>query len=734
MAPSRSSLLLKRFYTAYTLAALVLYGLLLLVAFPWWFAVNHPVSLTLGAPAGARAELAFGDDGERVPIVPVGEVTPYHWYWGTELPARPRHTLSLHFPEGTGGEWVLAEVKLLTLSPERREHRLRLDFLDAAVTKGIRLRRLSNGWGIVAQPGTTLTLPDTLPPPSPGQWAGAFLIFTVTYVLISGMLLMMVALALRFPDGIRSRPHAIRPIGTAVLLAGVAMGAFAHLYLVAHSMPDYWPADSTSYAMKAVSLVTEFSYDTGTHEYELNRMPGYPAFMALVFFLFGWNLQAVTVVQGVLFSLAVLALALSLRRLVPGYLIGLVSAAALISPPAIWASRQIATESLFASVWLLSLAAFLYLWQRSGKARLHGWILFGLGATAAVAIRPNGILLFSLPGFLVIGTLWWACSFRGRDFWRMPLFWKTCGHVAIPAGMTLLFLVFWSWRNYESRGYPKPTDLTEVVWANAPFFAGLFDLRAARDEPETVWFVNERLNSGYWFHGWSLRKYRFRELTDQYRKIEDSSILELERELAAFNARSDALIPLRARLAGYARVASWGLFFPRIGAHTTDPLNQDYRVLVTFPQENRAQQVRNNLKWATRHVEQTIRLEEAHSNPWIHLYNRTLVPLYPWLYRALFLAAVFGLVLAILERKYLAALLLTPYLLNIFLNIYFLYIIGRYVQVLDASLWLAALAGLACSRPESLQEPTNETDRRCIPPIRPKRLLTRFANEPGTPQ
>lgn len=734
MATPRALQILKRFYISYAVGAFVLYAILMAFVFPWWHASNHPVLLTLGAPEDAEMSLTFNDQGESVSIAPLGEVEPFHWYWATELPARPDYQLALYFPEGTGGEWILSEIKLVTLSPERSEVSVNLNTLRGTLPDGVQIRRLENGWGLIAQPGTSLALPDPLPSPSVGKWVGSWFVATIGYILVSGMALLLLGTALRFPDGIRARKHYIHPLETVFLVVCLLVGGAVHLYLVGNSMPDYWPADSTSYAMKAVSLVTEFSYDTGTHEYELNRMPGFPFFMAVVFKLFGWNLQAVIMAQAALFSASVLCLALSIRKLLHGWLTGPVALAALVSPAAVWASRQIATESTFASAWILSLAAFLYLWQRSGSKRILGWILFGLATTAAVAIRPNGILLFCLPGFLITGTIWWAWSFRGKAFWRMPLLWKTVGHVAIPSLMVIVFLFAWSLRNQISRGYPKPTDLTEIVWANAPFFAGIFDIRAAKNEEELTWFVNERHNSGYWFHGWSLRKYRFREITNQYQNIEDRSIRDLEQELAEFNRASDELIPLRAKLVGWGRVASWGLFFPRIGAHTTDPLNQNYKILSKFPNENRAEHVRKNLRWATRNVSQEIRIEEAISNIWVARYNAVLVPVYPLLYRFLFLAAVMGWLVAMSERKYLAAALITPYLLNILLNVYFMYIIGRYVQVLDISLWMAALAGLACISPKALQEPTTETDRRCIPPIRPKRLLTRFGNEPGTPQ
>lgn len=732
MSPNRTALVLKRFYIAYAVGAFVLYGLLMAFAFPWWQASNHPVILTLGAAGETRIELGFDPREEALPVVPMGEIKPWHWQWGTELPPRPDYDLYLHFPGGTKGEVLLSGIKVLTLSPRRSETNLNLDFLTEHNDVNLRVRRLEEGWGITADPGSRLAIPNEIGTVPVGHWLRDALKATVGYIFVAGISLLILATALRFPDRLEFTRRRIPAFENVCLLAGVLIGAAAHLHLVGQSMPDYWPADSTSYAMKSVSLATEGSYDTGTHEYELNRMPGFPVFMAAVFKLWGWNLGAVTLAQGLFFCMAVLLLALAMRRLIHGHLIGLVALAALLSPPAVWASRQIATESTFASAWVLGLAAFLFLWQRQKAWRWFGWVLFGLAVTLAVSIRPNGILLLALPGFLFIGAAWWSISVRGSTFWRIPIFWRTVAEVAIPCAMVLLFVLAWSWRNHESRGYGKPTDLTEIVHANAPFFAGIFDIRAAKTPAEYRWFVNERANSGYWFHGWSLRKYRFREITNQYHDIEDRSIRELEAELAAFNAASKELIPLRAKLVGWGRVAGWGLFFPRIAAHTTDPLNQNYRVLSEFPDDKRAEHIRRNLKWATRNIEKSIAISEADPDPLVGFYNRTLVPVYPWIYRILFLTAVFGWLLGIAERKYLASALIVPYLLNILLNVYFMYIIGRYVQVLDVSLWMAALAGLACISSNTLQEPTTEKDRRCMPPIKPKRLLTRFANASGT--
>jgi hypothetical protein len=709
------------------------YPVLLWLVLPWWQAANHPVHVEVSAPVGTPMALVLEDELEPLPLVPIGTTEGgTHRFWGTELPPRPDYVLSLSFPEGTDAEVVFHGITFIELSHARRDIRWSPETLSSENPARLRLRVLEDGWGIRADAGAEVPLSGL--PPALADRAGfsGWSSFTLTYIALSVLGLLIVVSCLRFPAHVLGRREATPYRETVVLFLLLAVGSAIHLHLVGESMPDYWPADSTSYAMKSVALVTEGTYDTGTHEYELNRMPGFPVFMALVFMVAGWNLNAVTLTQGILFCLAVTFLCLNLRHLVRGYWIGLAGLGALVSPPAVWASRQIATESTFVSIWILSLAAFLFLWQRRGKWRWVGFVVFGIGATVAVAIRPNGILLLALPGMLFTGTVFFCVFYHGKDFFRLPVLWRTVGQVTIPCAMVLLFVFAWSWRNYESRGYGKPTDLTEIVHANAPFFAGTFDIRAARDAPEYAWFVNERNSSGFWFHGWSLRKYRFQQITDQYRDIGDGSIARLEAELAEFNAASAERIPLRAKLVGWFRVGGWGLWFPDKGAYTVDPLNQDYSVLTAFPGKGRADHVHRNLKWATRNVEERITIEETTDDPWIDAYNRLLVPVYPWIYRALLAAALLGWLAALVRKTFTASAFVIPFMLNVLLNIYFLYIIGRYVQVLDAALWMAALTGLAALSANSLQSSIPDQERRCLNAKIPEHLLTRFANAPGT--
>ena len=85
------------------------------------------------------------------------------------------------------------------------------------------------------------------------------------------------------------------------------------------------------------------------------------------------------------------------------------------------------------------------------------------------------------------------------------------------------------------------------------------------------------------------------------------------------------------------------------------------------------------------------------------------------------------------ERKYLTAVLVLPFLLKVLLHILGLDVSSGNIQSLDVCLWLGALAGLLSINPKAMQKPTDEGDRRCMPPIRPKRLLNLDPEVTGTP-
>jgi hypothetical protein len=93
-------------------------------------------------------------------------------------------------------------------------------------------------------------------------------------------------------------------------------------------------------------------------------------------------------------------------------------------------------------------------------------------------------------------------------------------------------------------------------------------------------------------------------------------------------------------------------------------------------------------------------------------YNR-LAPAYPWVYRLLSLAGVLALVWAVWRRRPVAWVLLVPAFVNVLLNVYFLYVIGRYVHILDGFLLLGILTALM-ARPLAPSAPDGKTSKTVV--------------------
>ena len=123
---------------------------------------------------------------------------------------------------------------------------------------------------------------------------------------------------------------------------------------------------------------------------------------------------------------------------------------------------------------------------------------------------------------------------------------------------------------------------------------------------------------------------------------------------------------------------------------------------------------------------QPVHVMEKRSDPWLVSYNNTFVSIYSWFYRVLLFVALGAWLIALSERKYLGAILVVPYMANLLAHVMCFDLTNYRLQSLDAFLWVAALAGLVAVNPKAMQKPTDESDRRCMAPIRPKRLLTRF--------
>ena len=157
-------------------------------------------------------------------------------------------------------------------------------------------------------------------------------------------------------------------------------------------------------------------------------------------------------------------------------------------------------------------------------------------------------------------------------------------------------------------------------------------------------------------------------------------------------------------LVAWARVLGWGLWTPSRGPFTQDDMLRPYEVPAAYGDEEEwlSQTVPQRLQWLHRKRAEGVQfplltLDPGQPSFVKDLYNR-LVQAYVWIYRALSLGGILALGWAVWRRRPVAWILLVPVFLNVLLNVYFLYVIGRYVHILDGFLFLGILTAVV-SRP-----------------------------------
>lgn len=682
-----------------------LMGLCTLVAIailgPWLKAANHPVESVLIAPSDADLRLYFSEN-EFVPLVPVEEGdSPGRW--ATELPGRPHYDLRLGLGQ-SGATVQIYSIWIVGLSPEYSTQPINLSGLKEAAAAGVQVVAMEEGsWKISGEPGSWISLGSAEPVRPTGLFNGKF-IFAATLWLYLGLWVALILFGLHFPWRPQFQLRAWDRKDWKIFLICGCVGTVLHLGLVNNAVTSYWPADSTSYTHKALALLLDGTYETGGQEYELNRLPGYPLFMAFVFALAGWEMDAVPIFQGIFFCAAAGIFGAVFGRILRGKWAGGALLFSLISPAGVYASCQIATESTFLSAWLLALSSWWLSWKSHGRMRWLGIVLFSLCVQAAVSIRPNGILLLALPGCLAVGAIWRAILLLiSRQ--RVGISWSGACQVAVPFALVILLVAAWSFRNYQSRAYPAPTDLTPVTHANGPFFAGWLDIRGTHDAEMLKWMVQTRRETGYVFHGWAVRNYLFRKVTNQYQNIENRSIAELASELEGFNRLQKEQVPLELFLAALWRVGNWGLWFPDGTGYSRDAIQANLTLNGEIENDYIRDSAAANLGWATlnRNIEFTF--FETETGPMLRLYNAFVVPVYLPVYRLLVLISLLSFIWFCLRARPQWQFLLMPFFLNLLLNVWFQYVIGRYIQILDSTLLFSGLflIGYFISEFENLQ-------------------------------
>lgn len=674
-------------------AAVVL--LVALSVSPYLRVSTTPVVLTMHAPKESDILIRWAEDEEPIRMIPAGDmVSGWAWYWTTELPPRKSYQIAIIFQEPQPkATWASFEV--IELLPKKHAV-LKVEGIDTGAWQGTGISILEATGDRVhlsIDRGASIEIPEEiLMNPSGTMLRTAWFNLGVLAVLGAALF----GCGWRFPErSERLYGESFTPWGWGWLVIAFLLAAGVHWHLATTSMVDFWPADSTSYSAKAQELRFAGRFGTDSHEFELNRLPGYPLLMALAFRWIDHSLNAVVQVQTAIYLLSVAVFVVLNARMVRPIAWIIALPLMLWSPPVVWANRQIATESVFVSLSLLGAGLFLAAWARRGWT---SWLLtagFILVVGVVCMVRPNGVILLVMPGCAIVG--WVVRHFQSEGFRGL----LPGNHLSELIPWVLPFVVVmvlwggWSYRNYQYRGYAHPTDLSPVVAANAPFNAGMLDARVFLESGEYDQIISDRWSQGYFYNGWAIRHTRFRRITDNWKKLDNETLTTLGNSLSSFVKQNNQHIDWRIRLAAWWRVLGWGFWFPDQSASTQEPLRADYTVDTDFINPGQEATLNQRLEWLGR-VHPIISCRKGESSWLIKTYN-SIVPPYQWVYKFLVSCSIlilFGDVWIRKKAKVETIVLFAPFFVNLLLNVYFLFIVSRYVQVMDSCLILGIFSAL----------------------------------------
>ena len=158
--------------------------------------------------------------------------------------------------------------------------------------------------------------------------------------------------------------------------------------------------DSASYVRPALALLDDanFFHSPRDQQPEFVRTPGYPAFIALVYLVFGDSHAALLLVQVVVSTLTVLMVFLLGTRMW-SVSVGLLAAAMTVIEPLQWyAAGTILSESLATLLLMLVVAVGFKVFSQE-KPELRWVLLLGVAMALATMVRP---VTYYLPLFVIV--------------------------------------------------------------------------------------------------------------------------------------------------------------------------------------------------------------------------------------------------------------------------------------------------------------------------------------------
>jgi Dolichyl-phosphate-mannose-protein mannosyltransferase len=608
-----------------TLAALIAATTLAaaIVLVPWLRAAPVPVQLHFAAPANTRIRISWDSNSQAtLPLVPAQiDTDGAAKLWLAELPPLPSYQVSFVF-----------DPPPIVSTP------CIVDLIDV---RNLAAPIFHQAFSLSTPTVTRLNIPNVIIPHGTPTFFTILILWICLLTATIGLVAILIPLFARPADLL---PPANIPAHWRAPLIAFAIATAIRLLILPGSQVIL-RADSTLYLAKANALAQHNTTDLGGNEFELDRLPGYPFILATIFRTLGNHLTTVALIQTILFSLAVLAFAYSLRNWIHPALAAIAIFVAILSPPQIWAARAILTESTFATFSLLALAAF-FCHISATPARSKLWLaIYGLLVTIAIFIRPNGIALFasSLPACLML--------LRRGTF-------RTLAPYAVSLAIAVVCLFAWSYRNLIRYGYFTPSDMTGVTLICGQIAAGSFDVDSLAGSPLYEPYLQNKFSDHYLYPGFNLRHEQFIQHIGNSSKVDRSIFPALDRSLLKLAARSKRLSPWQLNCVALLRSAWWAVAWPDVPTYSGGHVRVDY----FSPQETIA-----------------ALFSQFYFDVWYELLSALA-----------FLSAVF-----ILWRGH--AILAAPifiFLANILLNVFLLNVVSRYIQIMDGLLYFQVALGI----------------------------------------
>lgn len=207
--------------------------------------------------------------------------------------------------------------------------------------------------------------------------------------------------------------------------------------------------DSPSYLAPAEALLQEGRFDTkpGSNTPETLRTPGYPAWLAVVYLLFGKSSNVLVFSQIALF-LGTLVLLYFLAENMFGCRTALLAMILLaLDPSSLSYTFKILTETL-ATFLALGLAGFIFKFFKTTGRNVFGF-LCGLSLALATLVRPT--FYYFLPVLLIVFSIFLV---------REKVEGKKIAAALLLTALPVVFIVGgWQWRNLEKMGVFQITTI-----------------------------------------------------------------------------------------------------------------------------------------------------------------------------------------------------------------------------------------------------------------------------------